>query len=109
MDKIQRLKKVAASLEIGALVIVVWALLFRATLYWKLPPASGEPYGTGDVLDFAFAILLFGVCCLCAMAGVAISLLGDQGDKRFAYQAFFIGVVSFFAYDLLHPYVPRLL
>jgi hypothetical protein len=109
MDRLTRLKKLAASLEIAVLVLAVAALVFRATLYWQLPAADGEPYGTGDVLDLALALVLFVVCSLCAVTGVAISILGDRADKRFAYQAFFIGVLSFVAYDWLYPHVPRLL
>jgi hypothetical protein len=108
MNRVERLKRLAASLEIGVLGLAVLALLFRATVYWQLPAGSGEPYGTGDVIDLGLALLLFLACGFCAICGVAISMLGDKADKRFAFQAFFIGVVSFLAYDLLHPYVPRL-
>jgi hypothetical protein len=59
-------------------------------------------------VDLGLALLLFIVCSLCAICGVAISLLGDKSDKRYAYQAFFIGVVSFVAYDWLYTHVPRL-
>jgi hypothetical protein len=108
MSRVRTLKKIAGFLEIGVMLLAVAGLLFRATLYWKLPVDSGQAYGTGDVLDLGIALLLFVTCGLCASAGVAISILGEKADKRFAYQAFFIGVLSFVAYDWLHPYVPRL-
>lgn len=109
MDRVTRLKQTAASLEVAVLLLAVGALLFRATVYWRLPPVGGAAYGTGDVIDLGLAMLVFVVGGLCAVTGVAISFLGDKADKRYAYQAFFVGVVSFIAYDWLHPHVPRLL
>ena len=102
MIKLEQIKRLSITLQIGVGLIGSVALAFRATLYWTLP-------GSGDVLDFALAMLLFAVCALCATSGVAISLLGGPGDKRHAYQAFFVGVLSFLAYDLLHPLLPRLM
>ena len=109
MLKLEQIKRLSITLQIGVGLIGVTALAFRATLYWSLPAASGDTPGSGDLLDFALAMLLFVVCALCATAGVAISLLGGPGDKRHAYQAFFVGVLSFLAYDLLHPLLPRLM
>jgi hypothetical protein len=104
-----KLKRAAAILEVAAIVIALLGLTYRATLFWLLPAASAEAPGLAALLDFGLAMLLFVVCMLCAGVGVAISLQGSQDDKRYAYRAFFIGVLSFFCYDLLHPYVPRLL
>jgi len=104
-----KLKRAAAILEVAAIVIALLGLTYRATLFWLLPAGRGDAPGLAPLLDFGLAMLLFVVCVLCAGIGVAISLQGSQGDKRYAYQAFFIGVLSFLLYDLLHPYVPRLM
>ena len=109
MIKLEQIKRLSITLQIGVGLIGVTALAFRATLYWTLPGAADGNPGSGDVLDFTLAMLLFAVCALCATSGVAISLLGGPGDKRHAYQAFFVGVLSFLAYDLLHPLLPRLM
>jgi len=109
MPSLPRLKAIAARLEIAVLAIALLALAFRATLYWTLPGGGNGGSGPGALLDFGLALLLFLLCALCASAGVAISVLGERSDKRHAYQAFFIGVLSFLAYDLLYPHVPQLL
>lgn len=96
-------------LEISAMAFAAWSLVYRSTLYWILPGAGGDKPGTADVLDLAFALLLFLICCLCSVSGVALSMLGDQQDKRRAYRPFLVGVLSFLAYDILHPHMPRLL
>lgn len=109
MIRLERLKRLSITLQLGAVMIGVLALAYRATFYWTLPAASGNAAATGEVVDFALALLLFLVCALCATSGVAISVLGERSDKRHAYQAFFVGVLTFLAYDLLHPYLPRLM
>lgn len=104
-----KLKRATALLEITAISITLLALTYRATLYWWLPSSSNGELGLAPLLDFGLAMLLFVVCLLCAGAGVAISLQASTGEKRFAYRAFFIGVLSFVLYDLAYPYIPRLL
>lgn len=105
----RRLRRVAVALEVTTLALACVALGYRATLYWTLPAAHGSPYSPALLIDFSLAMLLFAVCLMCAGAGVAISLYGDPQDKQYAYRAFFVGVLSFLAYDLLYPLVPRLL
>ena len=109
MIKLETLKRLSIRLQVVTVLIGVVALAFRSTLYWTLPAASGDAPALADLLDFSLAMLLFVVCALCATSGVGISLLGGAGDKRHAYQAFFVGVLSFLAYDLLHPLLPRLM
>lgn len=109
MSGLERLKGATARLETAALLLTLLALLFRATLYWQLPAGSEGGYGSGDLLDLGLALILFLVCCACAACGVAISLLGEREDKRLAYRAALVGMLSFIAYDFAHPYVPRLM
>lgn len=104
-----RLKTIAARLEMAAPLLAVLALVYRATLYWVLPGNGADDPGPAALLDFGLAMLLFLVCLACAAAGVAISIKGPPQDKRLAYRAFFSGVMSFLLYDLLHPYLPRLM
>lgn len=109
MTKLERIKGLAATLEVAAVVIAVAGLVFRSTFYWTLGPGPGEAYGRGDVLEFLFALVLFLVCALCAAAGVAISFMGTIEDRRLAYRAVLIGILSFIGYEFLHDQMPRLL
>jgi hypothetical protein len=109
MTRLEKLKRLSLWLQASAIATGVLALIYRATLYWALPRANTGKAGIGDLLDFALAMLLFLVCALCASSGVAISVIGERSDKRHAYQAFFVGVLSFLAYDLVYPYLPRLM
>lgn len=104
-----RLKRAAARLSIAAPALAVLALLYRATLYGSLPAGHGDGPGLGPLLDFGLAMLLFAVSLICAAIGVSINLLGTQADRPRAYKTFFIGLGSFLIYELLSPYVPRLI
>jgi hypothetical protein len=109
MIKLESVKKLSAGLEIGAVTIAVAGLLFRATFYWTLQPEPGKAYGTGAVLDFVFALALFLVCTLCTVSGVVISFMGVAEDKRLAYRAALVGILSFVGYEFLHGHLPRLM
>ncbi len=37
--------------SIRLIILAVSGLLFKTTLYWKIPVASGDPYGFGDVIE----------------------------------------------------------
>ncbi len=102
-------QRVARVLEAIAVSLAVAALLYRATVYWQFPPAPGEPYGVGDIIDFALGMLLFLVCGLCAAAGVAASMSGDGSKQQLAFRPAVIGITSFVVYYFLHPHIPRLL
>jgi hypothetical protein len=104
----ERLRRAAHALEVGAVALAIIALLFRATWYWHLPPVEGQGYGTGDVVDFAFALGLFLVCGTCAASGVALALQGTR-DPAAAWRPAVVGMTAFAVYQFLHPHVPRLL
>lgn len=109
MAGLETIKRLAGILEKVVIGLALLALLYRATLFWRLSAETGQAYGTGDLLDLALALLLFLLCLLCAGVGVAISMLGEKEDKPLAYKAFFVGILSFIGYDLLHPLIPRLM
>ena len=102
-------KRLSVILEIAAVLLASLALLFRATLYWLIPVAEGEPYGLGDILEFGLMILLFVVGGLCAGLGVVLSAKGDGVEQRLAFRPVLVGICSFVIYYLVYPYVPRLL
>lgn len=108
MTRVDTLKRLASPLQIAAVTLALLGLGYRATLYWTLPTGDEGAPGLGPVVDFSLAMLLFLVCAGCATVGVGIALWGEPRDKPVAYRAFFVGVLSFLGYDLLYPYVPRL-
>ncbi len=101
--------RISVSLEIASVGLAILGLLYRATLYWQIPVASGEPYGLGDVLDLGFMVLLFVVAAGCAATGVWLSASGDAAARRLAFRPVLIGILSFVIYYFVHPAVPRLL
>jgi len=109
------INRAARILERASVTLALAALVFRATLYWRLPPAAGASYGQGDLVDFALGLLLFAVSCACAACGVVSSLQaaraegGERAAMGQAYRPVVVGMTSFVAYYFLHPYVPRLL
>ncbi len=109
MSRLSRIKHLAGLLEKATILLALGALLYRATVYWRLSAGPEQSAGPGEWIDLGLALLLFLVSLACASTGVAISMLGGKSDKPLAYRAFFIGVLSFLGYDLIHPYIPRLL
>lgn len=89
--------------------MAIAALLYRATVYWTIPVANGDPYGVGDIIDFGFAMVLFLVCAACAATGVLLSFRHDSDDHKLAFRPVLVGILSFGTYFLLHPRVPQLL
>lgn len=109
MIKLERIKKISIGLQVTAVVVAVTGLMYRSTLYWSLSGETAKPYGIADIVDFAFALVLFLVASLCTVSGVAISLMADIADKGLAYRAVLVGMLSFFSYEFLHGQMPRLL
>jgi len=102
-------QRIARVLEILVVVLAVVGLAYRATVYWLLPPAAGEPYGVGDIVDFALGMLIFLAGGLCAAAAVGASVSGDGSEQHLVFRPAVIGITSFVVYYFLHPHVPRLM
>jgi hypothetical protein len=99
----------ARRLEIGVVVFALAALAYRASIYWLLPPRPGEAYGSGDVIDFVFGLVLFLLSGLCALAAVMMSINSEGSTQVLAFRPAVVGITSFVVYFFLHPYVPRLI
>ena len=109
MARFRLIKQGSVYLETIAMVLAIGALLFRATIYWKMPIEPGAGYGVGDIIDFVLGFVLFIICGLCAIAGVALSAMQHPEAQQSAYRPILIGITSFVVYYFVHPYVPRLL
>lgn len=103
------MNKISVILEWVTVALAVFALLFRATLYWLFPVEPGEPYGLGDILELGLMALLFVTGGVCAGLGVVLSARGDDQARRLAFRPVLIGICSFVIYYFVHPHVPRLL
>lgn len=101
------LTRVSTILETSVLALAAAALAFRASVYWLLPAPPGQPYGTGDVVDFALGLLLFALSGACAATGVMMSARSVAQPR--AYRPVLVGITTFVAYYFVHPHVPRLL
>ena len=102
------LLRVSRFLELGTIALALTALVFRATVYWRMPPLSGATYGRGDVLDFALAALLFVLAFVTAASGLLLARGLPGKQLGIAYRPLVVGVTTFSAYFFVHPYIPQL-
>lgn len=100
------LTRASVWLERAVLAVALAALAFRALLYPRLAPSSADAIGTGDLADFALALLLFGLSLACAATGVLMSL--RAGSQPRAYRPVLVGITTFALYLLVHPHIPAL-
>ncbi len=102
---INRLGKFSA---ISMVLLVIAALIFRATLYWWLPVAPGEPAGGGDVIELLlfFGILL--VATVTMVIGLLLMIVPAWRDMRLGIVVLIISLISPPLYFILHSMIPRL-
>ncbi len=86
--------------------VALVGLLFRATLYWKIPVEAGEPAGFGDVIELLLYFLILGASGVVLLLSALVALFKNY---KSAFKVFIVGVVTPIAYYLLHSSVPRLL
>ena len=67
------LTNLAGWLERAVILTAVAALAFRGLLYPDFERAPNAHYGPGDIIDFAFAAVLFVMCLACALCGVILT------------------------------------
>ncbi len=48
------LLNIAVASATGCAALSVTGLVYRATLYWKIPVAPGDPYGLADIIELLF-------------------------------------------------------
>lgn len=110
------LGRLAGLLERAVVLIALLALAYRVLVYGRVPRASGATWGAGDVIDYALALLLFVLALACAGCGVALSARAvhthdhthDRAARGRAWRPAVVGMTTFVAYYLVHPYLPVL-
>ncbi len=100
---LEKISNITAGLLI---VLALTGLVFRATLYWRLPVAPGEPVGIADVLELFGYLLILALSALSIILALVVAL-----RRRYAtaIRVSMIAVLTPLAFYLLHPLVPRLL
>ena len=96
------------TLAIIPLVVLTLAFIFRATFYWLIPVANGEPKGGGDIIEVLLFILLLGSCLLSVLFSALLAAVPKIRNNSYAIQLLLIGVGTPLIYLLVHPLVPRL-
>jgi len=104
-QKVHRLAKIIASVGI---MLAVLGLLFRATVYWKIPVSPSEPYGLSDVIELFWFVALLVLAGITIMFSAVIAFVPQLKNTRLAFILFFAAVLSPTVYYLIHPFVPRI-
>lgn len=102
------IRRIYQVLAFAPLIILVLAFLFRATLYWSIPVADGEPKGGGDVLELLLFMLLLGSCLLCLLFSCVMAVFPKIRNKTDSIKLLVIGLGVPLVFWFLHPLIPRL-
>ncbi len=90
-------------------LLVLFGLIFRATFYWILPVAPGEPVGIADVLELFIYFTILGMAGLNILLGLLMLVIPAWRDVRLAIISLIVSVVMPPLYFILHALVPRLM
>jgi len=85
-----------------AVLLPIFALLYRSTLYWKIPVAPGDPYGLGDIIDAGFGLLVVAGSGLALIGAVVTLVVPRYRSARNAVILAAVGVVATVGYFWLH-------
>jgi len=105
-QKVHRLAQVLAGFVI---VLAFLGLLYRATVYWKIPVSAGDPYGFGDVIELFWFVAILLLAGVTLMFSAVIAFVPQIRNARLAFMLFLAAILSPTAYYIIHPFVPRLL
>lgn len=86
----------------------IGGLLFRATLYWKIPVTKNQPYGLGDILDGGFGVGVVLTSLLSFLYGLVLIFFPRLRNFNSALWLIGSALLSVLIYFLLHSRVPRL-
>lgn len=102
------IRRTYQALAIIPIVILTLAFIFRATLYWSVPVADGEPIGGGDIIEVLFFLLLLGSCLLSILYSALLAAVPKVRNISYSIKLLLIGVGTPLMFLLLHPLIPRL-
>lgn len=90
------------------ILLVIFGLIFRATLYWTLAVTPGEAYGIADVLELVIYFTILGMAGLNIILGLLMFMAPAWRDIRLGTISLIISLVMPPLYFMLHTLVPRL-
>ena len=102
------IRRIYQVLAIAPLVILVLAFAFRATLYWSIPVADGEPKGGGDIIEILLFLLLISSCILSILFSALLAVIPKIRNNTYSVKLLIIGVVIPLVFWVIHPFIPRL-
>lgn len=101
-------KRIAAVVIASQVALVLGGWLFRATLYWKIPVAKGDPYGPGDLLDLLFSFAVLGSSAVALASAALLAAVRRWRRWRLVAALAFAGLVATPLFAFVHPHVPQL-
>jgi len=104
-QKVHRFAKIIVSVGI---ILAILGLLFRATVYWKIPISPSDPYGLSDVIELFWLVALLVLAGITIMFSAVIAFVPQLKNARLAFILFLAAILSPTAYYLIHPFVPMI-
>jgi hypothetical protein len=87
------------------LLLAGW--LYRATLYWKIPVASGEPYGLGDVIELLINFVLLGSSALTLVVALVFAVVRRLRHWRAIGALACAGILAVPLFLTIHAHLPH--
>jgi hypothetical protein len=81
------------------LVIAALGVVYRRTLYWRIPVAKGDPYGLGDIIDGLFFLVMFIAASITVLAAIIAFV---KAQTRAGGVLLLCGVLAYIGYRTLH-------
>ncbi len=95
------MKKVLFALPV---ILVFLSLLFRLTIYSKIPVMPSNPYGLGDIIELWIYVVL-GIFCLTNVLYGFGQLIGKERNFKIAGLFVLNALICFFGYPYFHSLV----
>ena len=109
VDRRARTARLVAKLAVGfQAFLVCGGWLYRATLYWRIPVAPGDPYGLGDVIELLIYLALLGSSA--SILGIALVFMLVPTFRRWPAIAALVGagLLATPLYIAVHAHLPQL-
>jgi len=101
-------RRIYKTLVVIPVVLLLVALLFRATLYWSIPVADDEPYGGGDILEIILFLLIILFSLAAALYATILAVVPKLREKKYILRLLLVGALVPMLYFILHPLMPKL-
>jgi hypothetical protein len=108
MNKATAAERVGRFALVICLALALFGLIFRSTLYWKIPVEPGDPYGFGDVLEYLVWIALLVAALFSGAWGVMLTIVKGLGHRVLGMWLIAVSLGSVVGYRFLHGLMPRL-